>query len=124
FSLASRERFPGAVMYMRKGYDATAMRSRGGVGKSTCGLPWGEAAKSDPGIEPAIMLPAARVESVSRNERRVYEFIFVDSPEVRTGFYDARGPAQSSFKNTIAGQDFCSIRGCSHGRKARDGMPP
>src|SRR3984957_11441666 len=98
-SLVLRERLPGALINARNGYDATAMRSRGAVGKSMCGLPWGEAAKSDPGVEPAIMLPAAKVESVSRNERRVCEFIIVYSPEVRTGFYDAGWLAQSSFKN-------------------------
>jgi hypothetical protein len=37
-------------------------------------------------VAPAIMLPAARVESDSRNERRVYEFIFVTW--MRNGFYD------------------------------------
>jgi hypothetical protein len=57
-------------------------------------LPCGEAPKSDPGVTPAIMLPAVKVESVFRNERRVNEFIFVLS-RLRTGFYDAGRPAQS-----------------------------
>ena len=62
-------------MNARNGYDATASRSRGAVGKSICGFPWGKAAKSDSGVDPAIMLPAASVETISRNDRRLSEVI-------------------------------------------------
>src|SRR5580704_15221705 len=93
WSLVSRERLPGASMYMRKGHEATAMRSRGAVGKSMCGLDCG-AAKSERGVVPAIMLPAARVESVSRNVRRVSGFMVVGGTSVRNGFYDGWGVGQ------------------------------
>jgi hypothetical protein len=41
------------------------------------------------------MLPAARVESDSRNERRVNEFIFVFLTWMRNGFYDGWRLTQS-----------------------------
>src|SRR5437899_12652038 len=66
-SLGSRSRLPGALMCARNGYEATATRSHGAVGKSMCGLGSAEAAW----LIPAKTLPAARAEAFATNLRRV-----------------------------------------------------
>src|ERR1700722_2918733 len=60
------------------------MRSRGAVGKSMCGLPWGKAPKSELGVAPVINAsdvpatspPTVSVEAVPRNVRRLSRVMF------------------------------------------------
>jgi len=59
------------------------MRSRGAVGKATCGADWPDAAKAA-GAALARTPPAVRMESFSRKERRVSGFmVFVVGLSVR-----------------------------------------
>src|SRR5208337_2452235 len=58
----------GASMNMRKGQEATAMRSRGWVGKVNCGLVAGQRVS----FQASVAAPAARTAEFLRKCRRVF----------------------------------------------------
>src|SRR5208283_5308992 len=63
----------GASMNMRKGQEATAMRSRGWVGKVKCGLMVGQRVS----FQASVAAPAVRTAEFLRNCRRVFLFKIV-----------------------------------------------